>query len=200
MVQMMDMNGYQERAISVVPGLQERAIDHAGDTSRGGPWHALWTRSHCERLVWDQLTAKGFHTFLPIIDVWSRRAGVRRRIAVPMFPSYLFLRQALDKTSYTEVRKTRGLVSLLGEGWDRLAVIPTCEIEAIQRVMQTHAPVLTHMYLRAGQRVRITHGPLANVEGILVRENSEKGLLVLSIELLKRSVAVEVDCTCAAPA
>lgn len=164
------------------------------------PWYAIWTRSHCERLVSDQLAAKGFHAFLPTIDVWSRRAGVRRRIQVPMFPGYLFLRHAIDKTSYTEVRKTRGLVGILGERWDDLAVIPTSEIEAIQRVTQTRTPVSTHMYLRAGQRFRITCGPLADVEGILVREKPDKGLLVISIELLRRSVSVEVDCTMAVPA
>lgn len=164
------------------------------------PWHALWTRSHCERLVWDQLTTKGFHAFLPTIDVWSRRAGVRRRIQVPMFPGYLFLRYALDKAAYIAVRKTRGLVSILGEQWDSLAVIPTREIDAIQKVVQTRIPVSAYAYMRAGQRVRITDGPLANVEGILVQQKPEKGLLVLSIDLLQRSVAVEVDCTWVVPA
>lgn len=54
---------------------------------------------------------------------------------------------------------------------------------------------LPHPYLREGQRVRITRGPLAGVEGILVHSKPHKGLLVFSIELLQRSVAVEVDCT-----
>ena len=178
-----------------------------GDLDGGGetrcvnpPWYALWTRSHCERMVWDQLTAGGFQTFLPTIDIWSWRAGVRRRIPVPMFPGYLFLSHAMDKTAYMEVRKTRGLVSILGERWDKLAEVPACEIDAIRKVGQTRTPVLAHTYLREGQRVRITHGPLADVEGILVRQKLDKGLLVLSIELLRRSIAVEVDCTCVASA
>jgi transcription termination/antitermination protein NusG len=168
--------------------------------SKSARWHALWTRSHCERLVWDQLTAKGFHVFLPTVDVWSRRAGVRHRIHIPMFPGYLFLRHALEKASYIEVRKTRGLVCVLGEQWDSLAVVPDCEIEAIQAVRQARIPVFPHAYLRDGQRVRITRGPLADVEGMLVRQDPRKGLLVLSVELLRRSVAVEVDCTWAVPA
>lgn len=158
-------------------------------------WYALWTHSHSEQLVYDQLAAKGFHLFLPKMDVWSRRGGIRRQIPLPMFPGYLFLRHSMDKASYIEVRKARGLVRPLGEGWDRLAVIPDKEIEAIQKVLAARVPTLPHPYLREGQRVRITRGPLEGVEGILLQIRADKGLVVLSVELLRRSVAVQVDCT-----
>jgi len=158
-------------------------------------WYALYTRSHCEQLVYDQLAAKGFHLFLPHMEVWSHRGGVRHRIPVPMFPSYLFLCHAMDKAGFLAVRKARGLVRILGERWDCLSVVPEGEIAAIQRVIQAEVPVLSHPYLREGQRVRITRGPLAGVEGILVRTKPTKGLLVLSIDLLRRSIAVEVDVT-----
>jgi transcriptional antiterminator NusG len=158
-------------------------------------WYALYTRSHCEQLVWDQLAAKGFHLFLPRINVWSQRAGKRHLISVPMFPGYLFLRHAIDKDSYIAVRKARGLVRILGERWDRLSVVPDAEIEAIQTVLNAPFPVMPHPYLRDGQRVRITRGPLRGVEGILVQSKPAKGLLLLSVELLRRSVSVEVDCS-----
>ena len=170
-----------------------------GSDLPGAHWYALWTRSHCERLVHDQLIAKGFDAFLPTIDIWSRRGGVRRRIQGPMFPGYLFLHHAVDKTRYIEVQKTRGLVRVLGERWDRLAPVPDEEIDAIQAVLRARVPVFPHAYLREGQRVRIARGPLAEVEGVLVRQNPTTGLLVLSVELLRQSVAVEVDCTCVAP-
>jgi transcription antitermination factor NusG len=115
-----------------------------------------------------------------------------------MFPSYLFLRQVMDKVAYIDVSKARGLVRILGERWDRLSPVPESEINAIQRVLQAELPVAPHPYLREGQRVRITHGPLNGVEGILVQTKLNKGLLVLSIELLRRSVAVEVDATAVA--
>ncbi len=143
----------------------------------------------------DQLTAKGFEAFLPKVNVWRRRVGLRRVTRAPMFPGYLFLHHAMDKASYIEVRKVRGFVRILGERWDRLAVVPDAEIESIQAVMQASLPTLPYPYLREGQRVRITSGPLANVEGILVQIKPSKGLLILSIDLLRRSVAVEVDCT-----
>jgi transcriptional antiterminator NusG len=157
-------------------------------------WYALYTRSHCEQLVCDQLAAKGFQLLLPRIEAWSHRAGKRHLISVPMFPGYLFLQHALDKVSYIEVRKARGLVRILGERWDRLSVIPDCEIEAIQSVLNASLPIMPHPYLREGQRVRITQGALRGVEGILVQSKPTKGLLILSVDLLQRSVTVEVDC------
>ena len=156
-------------------------------------WYALWTHSHCEHLVHEQLVQKGFHAVLPTVDVWSRRRGMRRLVAVPMFPSYLFLRGSIDKSSYIEIKKARGLVCMLGERWDSLTTIPDEEMQAIERVSAAHQPVLPYPYLKEGQRARITSGPLSGVEGILVESRPDQGLLVLSLHLLHRSVAVVVD-------
>lgn len=162
-------------------------------------WCALWTHAHCEQLVHEHLHAKEFDVFLPMMTVWSRRGGVRHLIQVPMFPGYLFLRHAIDKHSYIEILKTRGLTRILGERWDRPAIVADEEIDAMQRLLASRVPVLAHPYLQEGQRVRITEGPLADVEGILVQNKPNKGLLVLSVNLLQRSVAVEVDCTMVVP-
>jgi transcriptional antiterminator NusG len=162
-------------------------------------WRALWTHSHSEQLVHDQLIGKAFNAFLPLIPVWSRRNGSRHLIRKPMFPGYLFLRHALDKASYVEIMKTNGLARILGERWDRPAVVADADIETIRRVLDTGLPVMPHSYLREGHRVRITQGPLAGVEGILVHNNPHKGFLVVSVELLQRSVAVQVDCTFVVP-
>jgi transcriptional antiterminator NusG len=164
------------------------------------PWYALYTRSHCEELVYEQLTAKGFHLLLPTIQVWSQRAGVRHRIAVPMFPGYLFLHSLVDSAICLEVRKARGLVRILGQGWDRLAVVPEEEIHAIHAVLRSKLPIQPHPFLREGQRVRVMRGLLSGVEGILVGGKANKGRLVLSVELLQQSVAVEVDCSDVEPA
>lgn len=168
---------------------------------RGGPsWHVLWTRSNCEQLVADQLTAKGLEVFLPKVGAWSRRGGHPYLAHVPLFPGYLFVHQVMDKASYIAIRKSTGLVAILGEQWDRLEVVPDPEIEAIQRALRAGLPVFPHPYLREGQRVRIAHGPLMDVEGIFVSGNPSKGLLVISIDMLRRSVAVVVDCTLVAAA
>jgi len=157
-------------------------------------WFALWTQSHCEQLVHDQLLAKGYQTLLPTIREWSRRAGARHLISVPMFSGYLFLHHAIDKRSYLDVMGIRGVVRILGERWDRLAPVDALEIEAIQRLQRSELALTPYPYLRDGQRVRIVEGSLAGVEGILVRRKANRDLLVLSINLLNRSVAVEVEC------
>jgi transcription antitermination factor NusG len=164
-------------------------------------WYAVWTNSHCEQLVHDQLLAKGFEPFLPRIDVWSRRGGERRVVSAPLFSGYLFLRHpVMSKASYIELCRARGLVRVLGERWDRLEVVPDSEVDGIRRVLEARLPAMPHPYLRDGERVRILHGPLADVEGILVRTKPNKGLIVLRVALLQRSVAVEVDCTLVTPA
>jgi transcription termination/antitermination protein NusG len=160
-----------------------------------GPWHVLWTHSNCEDLVSGQLAAAGFHPFVPRVESWARRSGSRRAVRVPLFPGYLFLNDALDKARHVEVRKARGVVAVLGEGWERPATVPETEIEAIRKVVEARVPALAHPFLKEGRLVRIDAGPLAGVEGRLVRIRADKGLLVLSVDLLQRSVAVEVDCT-----
>lgn len=163
--------------------------------SDNAQWFVAWTHSHCERLVQDQLTARGFEAFVPMLKTWSRRRGTQTAIETPMFPSYVFLHHAMDKSSHAELLKARGIVRMLGERWDRLASVPEGEIDAIRRLTLAAEPVLPHPYLRDGDRVRIVGGPLNGVEGILLTTRSHKGLLVVSVDLLQRSVAVELDCT-----
>jgi transcription antitermination factor NusG len=155
----------------------------------------LWTKSNCEQSVYEQLAGSGFEVLLPTVDKWSRRKHTRCLYRAPLFPGYLFVRHAIDKRSYIDICKARGLVRILGERWDKLATVPDGEIDAIRRVNQSDLPRMPHPYLQVGQTVRIISGPLANVQGVFVKEESKRGLLVLSIEMLRRSLAVEIDCT-----
>src|SRR6267142_844272 len=160
--------------------------EQSGPVAGDAQWFVLWTRSHCEQLVHDQLVGKGFQSFLPTMKTWSTRKGQRHVIALPMFPGYVFVHHAVDKFSYVEILKARGVVGILGERWDRLSPVPDAEVDAIQRVSGANLPFLPHPYLREGQQVRITAGPLEGVEGILVHIKPNKGVLVLSVELLHR--------------
>lgn len=151
-------------------------------------------------MVHDRLASLRYHAFLPRVQAWSRHGATRKLVSSPMFPGYLFIRHAMDKTSYIEILKSRGLVRILGERWDRLSSIPDDEIDVVRKIADAGLPVLPYPYLREGQRMRILRGPLAGVDGTFVTGEPHKGLLVLTVELLRRSVAVEIDCTMVAAA
>lgn len=162
-------------------------------------WYAVWTRSHCERLVVDQLAAKGFTAFLPEMGTWSKRQGQMHVVSTPMFPGYLFVRQRMDKHAYIEMLKVRGLVRILEDGWNRLTPIAEQEVAAVQRLVEARVPVFPHGPLHEGDRVRVTEGPLKDVEGTFIQDKPGCGRLVVSIGLLGRGVAVEVDGTSVTP-
>jgi len=155
----------------------------------------LWTHSNSERRVEEQLRGKGFDTFLPLIKSWSRRRGAQLSVALPMFPGYVFVRHIVDKRGYIEMLKARGVVKVLGERWDRPAPVPDGEIEAIRRVAAADLPVFPYPFLKEGQQVRIVDGALAGLEGILIATKPQKGILVVSVDLLQRSVAVDIEFT-----
>ena len=169
------------------------AISGAG--SQKSEWYAVWTQSHFEQSVTQQLSAKGFTAFLPEMSVWSKRGGEQRLIRVPMFPGYLFVRDEMDKRSYVEILKARGVVRILEDGWTRLTPVPDAEIDAIQQVVSAEVPVFVHEHLTQGDRVEVTEGPLSGLHGIYLQDKPNRGRLVLNVDLLGRSVAVEVDCT-----
>ena len=157
-------------------------------------WYAIWTRSHCERLVAQQLAAKGFQPFLPEMSVRARKADGVAVVQRPMFPGYLFLKHPMEKRSYIEILKARGVVRILEGGWTRLTPIAEEEMLAIERVVESGAPVLPQAFFTQGDRVRVVAGPLAGVEGFFIRDKKNRGRLVVSVKLLQTSVAVEVDC------
>ena len=152
-------------------------------------WHAIYTRHQHEKVIARLLSEKGFEVFLPLYNVARRWKDRTRRLSLPLFPCYLFVWTGVERRR--EIVTTPGFYSFVGAG-DRPALIPREEIEAVRRVLARGAAVEPCPYLRCGDWVRITSGPLEGIEGILSRK---KNLfrLILSVELLEKSVAVEVD-------
>ena len=154
-----------------------------------GCWHALYTRHQHEKVVAQALTGKGFETFLPqyrTIRKWKDR---QKEISLPLFPNYVFILGGLDRM--LNIVTTPGVHSMVNWG-GRPAEIPWVEIEAVRRLIESCLPVEPHPFLKCGDRVRIKSGALEGIEGILVRR-TRSVRLVLSVEMLSRSAAVEVD-------
>ena len=158
-------------------------------------WYAIWTRSHCERLVEQQLTARGFSPFLPEVATprQNARRAPRNHGKAAMFPGYLFVRDAMTKERYVEMLGVRGIVRVLEDGWTRLTPVPESDIEAIRHIVESGVAVFPHPLLRHGDRVHVVNGPLSGIEGIFVTDSQQKGRLVVTIDLLGRSVALEVS-------
>lgn len=152
-------------------------------------WWALYTRHQHEKVVADMLSAKGFEVFLPLYESTRRWKDRRKILSLPLFPCYLFVRGGLDRKLH--VLTTPGVHMILYRG-DQVAFVPEPEIEAIQRAVEGSLRVEPHPFLKCGSRVRVLRGALEGVEGILVRK---KNLcrLVLSVDMLAQSVAVEVS-------
>jgi transcription antitermination factor NusG len=158
-------------------------------------WYALHVRSRLEKLVQNQLESKGYETFLPLYTAlrgWSDRT---KRCSQPLFSNYVFCR--FDIRSRLPILITPGVKAVVGHGKMPIAV-DEMELETIRRVLESKAPSLPWSYLREGERVTVMAGPLTGLTGIVVRE---KGCdrLVISITLLMRSVAVEIDRRCVKP-
>jgi transcription antitermination factor NusG len=153
------------------------------------PWFAIYTRHQHEKMVAQILSAKGLQVFLPLYNSTRRWKDRTVQLTLPLFPGYLFLRGMEERR--LQVVTTPGIVSILTVSGEP-AVIPESEIEAVRKAIEWGNRVEPHPFLRSGDRVRVIAGPLQGVEGILVRK---KNLcrLVLSVELLERSAAVEVD-------
>jgi transcription antitermination factor NusG len=163
--------------------------DTAFETSPA--WYAIYTRHQHEKSIANMLTSKGFEVFLPLYEAGRQWKDRTKRLQLPLFPSYVFLLTCLDRR--VEVLKTPGVCQFVGVTGVPSAVSME-EIESVRRAVDTQLRVEPHPFLKCGDRVRIKTGPLLGLEGILVRK---KNLfrLVLSIELLNRALAMEVDVT-----
>lgn len=148
-------------------------------------WFAVRTKSNRETAVTDALAGKGY-------EVWCPRFTAVRRYTIPsnkpVFPGYLFCRfNVLDRLPVLTVP---GVVNVVSNGRVPLAIDET-EIASLRIVMDSILPVSASSYIQAGDKVRITAGPLIGAEGYVVHRECEH--LVVSITLLQRSVSVAVQ-------
>ena len=159
------------------------------DVDTGYGWYALYTRHQHEKCVHRILTGKGFEAFLPLYTSAHQWKDRVKRVSLPLFPCYVFLRAPFSQ--WLPVLTTPGVHAVVGFG-GQPASIPDAEIDALQRVIESSVKAEPHPFLKCGDRVRVKTGPLRGLEGILVRQKNWCKLL-LSVEMLQRSVAVEVD-------
>jgi transcription antitermination factor NusG len=158
-------------------------------------WYAIAVRSNFERIVAQSLRQKDYEIFWPSYLASHRWSDRTKTVECGLFSGYLFCR--MDLRQRVPLLNTPGVASIVGVG--RCAVpVPESEIAAVRKVVESGLPVAPWPFLKAGQFVYINRGPLAGVEGLLIAFKN-RSRLVVSVEMLQRSVTVEIESDWAEP-
>jgi transcription elongation factor/antiterminator RfaH len=173
---------------------RERPVLHSSATitdpqATNLPWFALQVRSRKERLVETHLRSQGYECLLPLYKSarkWSDRV---KEVEQPLFPGYLFCR--FDFQNRRPLIVTPGVLQIVGIG-KTATPIADVEVSAIQLAQASGLPSQPWPYIEVGERVRVNYGTLQGLEGILINFKGNHRV-VLSVTLLQRSVAMEVD-------
>jgi transcription antitermination factor NusG len=153
-------------------------------------WFAIHVRSKCESRAYSELSARGFEAFLPLRQVKRRWSDRDKTMDDPVFPGYLFCRFGLSNRF--RVLNVPGVARIVGAGLTPIA-IPDDEIRSVERLVESRMMLHPWPYLKSGQRVRIDRGPLEGLEGMVIRAADGSPRVVVSVALLQRSVAAEID-------
>jgi len=152
-------------------------------------WYAAYTSANHEKRVAEQLGVREVEHFLPLYESVRRWKDRRVTLQLPLFPGYIFVHMALRDR--LKVQQVPGVARLVGfDGTP--AELPEREIEALRRSLDGGLRAEPHPYLTVGRRVRLKNGPLAGMQGLLLRRKGNFRV-VISIDLIQRSVAVDAD-------
>ncbi len=152
-------------------------------------WFALQVRTRWERSTASILSEKGYETLLPTYELQKHWGDRMKVVQAPLFPGYLFCR--FDVTNRLPILITPGVISVVGRGRTPTPV-DSAEMTAIQTMVTAGVIAEPWPYLEVGQRVRIEDYSLHGIEGILIAHKGNKRIVV-SVSLLRRSVALEID-------
>jgi transcription antitermination factor NusG len=153
------------------------------------PWFALQVRSRYENIITAHLSGKGYEWFLPLYKCRRRWSDRFKEIERPLFPGYVFCR--LDPLDRLPIHMIPGVILIVGVGKTPVP-IDEAEIGAIQSAVKSGLPSQPWPFMNIGQRIRIEHGPLCGLDGVLLDFRGHHRL-VLSVTLLNRSIAVQVE-------
>ncbi len=171
----------QDRTAIQREGLLEQAINK--------DWYAVYTVVRHEKRVNNALAQKDIETFLPLREEVSQWKDRRKRIQFPLFPGYLFVNSLL--LDRWKILNTRGVVRILGINGAPIPV-PVEQIEAIKRLLESKLKFDPYTYFTQEREVVVVHGPLQGIKGRILERRGDYRL-ILSVDMIKRSVSVQVD-------
>jgi transcription termination/antitermination protein NusG len=154
-------------------------------------WFAVYVRSRHEARVAKHFKDREIEFFLPLYKEERRWSDRKVEIEFPLFPGYLFVRMRRTLETLWRVVEVPGVITIVGRGQSPEALEDT-EIEQLKTAMSKGKDPRPHAFIKAGERVMITDGPLAGSSGIWLREKN-KNRVVLQLDAIQRSMSVEVD-------
>lgn len=173
-------------AVQILDSRQEGILSRDSVQLR---WYAAYTCANHEKRVRDQLEERSVESFLPVYETVRRWKDRRMHLQLPLFPGYVFVRMGLaDRLRVLQVPSVVRLVGFNGQ----LTALPDEEMEGLKKGMASGVFAEPCPFLSVGRRVRVRAGPLAGVEGIVMRRKNRLRL-VISLELIQRAAMVEVD-------
>lgn len=155
-------------------------------------WYAVHTRSRFEQKVYDGLRGKDVEVFLPRVQVMSRRKDRRQKIRIPMIPGYVFVQSILRPEEYYPILQTPGVVRIVGTQGKPVPAHHD-EIVSLMILDDTDRTVQNREYMKKGDRVVVMEGPFKGLVGFYLHHKGKADRVVISIELLRRSLEVEID-------
>ncbi len=164
-------------------------LKQSAEESAALPWYVTYTCPRHEKRVATQIEGHRISCFLPLYRstrCWKDR---RKELELPLFPGYVFVQIAPQNR--LQVLKLPGVVRLVTFN-GQPAALPLGEVEALRNRLSASPRIEPHPYLRVGRRVRVRSGPMQGLEGIILRKK-DSCRVIFSIDLIRRSVAVEVD-------
>jgi transcription antitermination factor NusG len=159
--------------------------------SQSANWYALLTRPRHEKLVSERLAERGVETFLPLITEVHRWSDRSKTVQLPLFSCYVFAKFGANRSDCLRVLRVNGVLQLVGSRGEGTP-IPHQQIDAVRTLVESSIPWSAYPFLKIGQRVRIRGGALDGVHGILL-SRAGNSTLVISVDLIQRSIAVRVE-------
>lgn len=181
----------RENSLSTRNAATEKFVDAELQSRTQPRWYAAYTRANHERRVAHELVERGVENFLPQYESLRKWKDRQVLLAMPLFPGYVFVHLALENR--LAVLQVPGVACLVGFA-GKPAAIPGEEFERVRGLLKRGIRATPHPYLKAGRRVRVRSGPFAGLEGIIVRRNNRRRL-VISLAVIERAIAVDVDAT-----
>ncbi|MDQ7065660.1 MAG: transcription termination/antitermination NusG family protein [candidate division KSB1 bacterium] len=156
-------------------------------------WYAIYCKSRHDVQVRNRLKSKGIQTYLAEYRTRVRWGQRIRKVTRNLLPGYVLVRIQLTPKNYLRVLQTQGVVRFIDKPWPHVPWIPDEQVDSLRLLLNSNCPFEEVPYWDCGEEVEIIAGALKGLQGKVVEFSKKKNIVVVSIDLLKRSVAVEIN-------